>query len=94
VSLVINEVGAEQSLYFQQLYEVEKMLGWYTEGQRVHVKHGMYRFKDMKMSTRKGNVIWLEDVLEEARKKALELTNGMTSREVLILILSLTGMIF
>jgi arginyl-tRNA synthetase len=38
----------------------------------------MYRFKDMKMSTRKGNVIWLEDVLEEARKKALELTKDGT----------------
>jgi arginyl-tRNA synthetase len=78
VSLIINEVGAEQSLYFQQLYEVEKMLGWFTDDQRVHVKHGMYRFKDMKMSTRKGNVIWLEDVLEEARKKALELTKDGT----------------
>lgn len=78
VSLIINEVGAEQSLYFQQLYEVEKMLGWFTDGQRVHVKHGMYRFKDMKMSTRKGNVIWLENVLEEARKKAQELTKDGT----------------
>ena len=79
VSLVINEVGAEQSLYFQQLYEVEKMLGWFTDGQRVHVKHGMYRFKDMKMSTRKGNVIWLEDVLDEARKKALDLIKDDTN---------------
>lgn len=68
--VVINEVGAEQSLYFKQLFEVEKMLGWYKEGQRVHVKHGLYRFKDKKMSTRKGNTIWLEDVLGEAIKRA------------------------
>jgi arginyl-tRNA synthetase len=27
--LVINEVGAEQSLYFKQIYEIEYMLGWY-----------------------------------------------------------------
>lgn len=68
--LVINEVGAEQSEYFQQLYAVERKLGWYKPGQRVHVKHGLYRFQDKKMSTRKGNTIWLNDVLDEAVKRA------------------------
>ncbi|MEK7064154.1 MAG: arginine--tRNA ligase, partial [Patescibacteria group bacterium] len=74
--LVVNEVGAEQSLYFRQLFEIEKMLGWYKEGQRVHVGHGMFRFKEGKMSTRKGNVIWLEEVLSEAIKRAAALGNG------------------
>jgi arginyl-tRNA synthetase len=68
--VVINEVGAEQAEYFQQLYAVEYRLGWYKPGQRVHVKHGHYRFEDKKMSTRKGNVIWLTDVLDEAVKRA------------------------
>ncbi len=71
--LIINEVGAEQSLYFNQLFETEQLLGWTIPGQRVHVKHGMYRFKEGKMSTRKGNVIWLEDVLQEAEKRAFYL---------------------
>jgi arginyl-tRNA synthetase len=71
--LIINEVGAEQELYFKQLYRIEELLGWYTPGQRVHVKHGLFRFKDGKMSTRKGNVIWLEDVIAEAKKRAHEL---------------------
>lgn len=71
--VVINEVGAEQTLYFRQLFEIEKMLGWYKEGQRIHKRHGLYRFKDEKMSTRKGNVIWLEDVLQEAEKRAEKL---------------------
>lgn len=71
---IINEVGIEQSLYFNQLYEIEELLGWYKNGQRIHVKHGHYRFKDQKMSTRKGNVIWLEDVLTEAEKRAFSLT--------------------
>lgn len=69
-AVIINEVGIEQSLYFNQLFETEKMLGWAKNGQRVHVRHGLYRFKDGKMSTRKGNTIWLEDILEEAKKKA------------------------
>lgn len=68
--LIVNEVGMEQSLYFKQLYEIERMLGWYTQGQRVHVGHGLYRFSEGKMSTRKGNVIWLEEVLEEAVGRA------------------------
>jgi arginyl-tRNA synthetase len=64
--LIVNEVGAEQALYFKQLYLLEQMLGWCAPTQRVHVKHGLYRFNDRKMSTRKGNVIWLSDVLSEA----------------------------
>ncbi|MBP9819956.1 arginine--tRNA ligase [Candidatus Woesebacteria bacterium] len=64
--IVINEVGIEQSLYFKQLYAAEQLLGWYQPEQRVHVAHGHYRFKDKKMSTRKGNVIWLEEVLQSA----------------------------
>lgn len=71
--VVINEVGAEQSLYWEQVYTTEYMLGWYQPGQRIHIKHGMYRFKEGKMSTRKGNVIWLEDVLEEAVERAKKL---------------------
>ncbi|HEU0085705.1 MAG TPA: arginine--tRNA ligase [Candidatus Paceibacterota bacterium] len=68
--LVVNEVGMEQSLYFKQLFEVEEMLGYFKKEQRVHVAHGLYKFKEGKMSTRKGNVIWLEDVLDEAKKRA------------------------
>jgi len=74
--LIINEVGSEQTLYFRQLFEIEKMLGWYEEDQRVHIGHGMIRFSDGKMSTRKGNVIWLEEVLEEAIKRAGEFGKG------------------
>lgn len=71
--LIINEVGAEQKLYFKQLFEMEKMLGWFGEDQRVHVPHGLIRFKDKKMSTRKGNVIWMNDILDQAYTKAREL---------------------
>jgi arginyl-tRNA synthetase len=68
--IVINEVGIEQAEYFRQLFAVEYRLGWYKPGQRIHVKHGHFRFQDKKMSTRKGNVIWLADVLDEAVKRA------------------------
>ena len=67
---VINCVGIEQSLYFQQLFKTEELLGWYTKKQRVHIGNGHYRFKEGKMSTRKGNVVWLQDVITESQKRA------------------------
>ena len=79
--MIINEVGAEQALYFKQIFELEKMLGWIKEGQRIHIKHGMYRFQDMKMSTRKGNTIWLEEVLEEAEQRAFALSKHESNFE-------------
>ncbi|QQG47480.1 MAG: arginine--tRNA ligase [Candidatus Woesebacteria bacterium] len=77
--VIVNEVGAEQTLYFQQLFEVEKMLNWVKEGQRVHVRHGHFRFKDKKMSTRKGNVIWLDSVIRTAEEKANRIRLGKAS---------------
>lgn len=74
-TMIVNEVGAEQSLYFRQLYTLEEKLGWVKKGQRMHVGHGHFRFEEGKMSTRKGNVIWLEDVLAEALQRALQLKN-------------------
>lgn len=68
--IVINEVGAEQSLYWQQVFKAEELLGWYKPGQRVHKSHGLYRLKEGKMSTRKGKIIWLQDVLDEAITRA------------------------
>jgi arginyl-tRNA synthetase len=73
--LIINEVGSEQSLYFQQLFEIEKILGWFKEGQRVHVGHGLFLMEGKKMSTRAGKTIKLEEVLEEAISRAKKLGN-------------------
>jgi arginyl-tRNA synthetase len=69
-TVIINEVGMEQELQFQQLFEAERLLGYVKEGERVHVAHGLYRFKEGKMSTRKGNVIWLDEVIKEAIERA------------------------
>jgi arginyl-tRNA synthetase len=69
-AVIINEVGMEQELQFKQLFETEKLLGYVRAGERIHVAHGLYRFKEGKMSTRKGNVIWLDDVINEAVERA------------------------
>ncbi len=66
-------VGSEQSLHFKQLFQViEKLEKKYKEVPE-HLGFGLYRFKDIKMSTRKGHVIFLEDVLNDSVDKAKEI---------------------
>ena len=58
----------EQILHFKQVFEVAKNLNLsekYTNG-LVHVPFGMVQLKTGKMSTREGNIIKLEDLLNEA----------------------------
>ncbi len=58
-------VDIAQQLYFQQLFATVKMLGWDLP-HLEHIPFGRMRFADKSMSTRKGNILKLEDVLNEA----------------------------
>ena len=58
-------VGSEQKMYFQQLFIVLEMLG-YKKERFEHLDFGLFRFPEGKMSTRKGKVIFLEEVLDQA----------------------------
>jgi arginyl-tRNA synthetase len=66
-------VGKEQKLHFEQVFGVlrEMKLDW--ESRLEHIATGLYRFKDAKMSTRKGNFITLEEVNELCTAKSLAL---------------------
>lgn len=58
----------EQTLHFKQIFEVAKLLGIeekYTK-HLIHVPFGMVQLKTGKMSTREGNIIKLEELLQEA----------------------------
>lgn len=57
-------VGSEQKLHFQQLFAVLKKMGFQWVEKCEHVPFGLYRFKDAKMSTRDGNFIRLEEILD------------------------------
>lgn len=64
----------EQVLHFKQVFEVAKLLELdekYINGLE-HVPFGMVRLKEGKMSTREGNIIKLEDLLNEAISRALK----------------------
>lgn len=59
-------VGNEQSLHFKQLIEVLKLMGYQWANHMKHISFGMILKDGKKMSTRKGKVTFLEDVLNEA----------------------------
>jgi arginyl-tRNA synthetase len=69
---VLYVVDVAQELYFRQLFAAINMLGW-KPPKLEHVQFGRMRFADKKMSTRKGNILRLEEVLDEAVKRAGEL---------------------
>ena len=62
----IYVVGAQQELHFKQCFEIIKRMGydWYKD--MVHVQFGMVALEEGTMSTRKGRVVFLEDVLNQA----------------------------
>jgi arginyl-tRNA synthetase len=62
-------VGTDQVLHFQQLFAVLDKLDPWFKGRMLHTPFGMVKLPEGKMSTRKGNVIFLEDVLDEARER-------------------------
>lgn len=76
--IIIYEVGAEQTLHFQQVFAAAKFLGIVGKDVTlVHTAHGLYLAPDgKKFSTRKGKTIKLEEVLEEAINRAKKLGNS------------------
>jgi len=85
--IFIYEVGSEQRLHFQQLFETARLVSWAKNREFIHVAHGLIRFESGKMSTRRGLTISLEEVLKEATKRATkiieesETSRGLTTKE-------------
>ncbi|MGM0607859.1 MAG: arginine--tRNA ligase [Candidatus Muiribacteriota bacterium] len=67
---IVYVTGNEQSLHFKQIFNIVQKIKPEAKGKMRHVGFGLYRFSDEKMSTRKGNIIFMEDVLDEAYRKA------------------------
>ena len=70
---IIYVVALDQSLHFQQLRLVlEKMNLPYADS-LVHVPFGLVKLPEGKMSTRKGQMVLLDDVLQEATQRVAEI---------------------
>ena len=68
-------VSYEQNLHFRQIFEVAKLLGIdkkYIDGLK-HVQFGMVSLPSGKMSTREGNIVKLEELLNESISRAKQI---------------------
>ena len=67
---IMYVVGTPQNLHFEQLFRAYNLIS--KEPELVHINFGHINFKEGKMSTRKGNIIFLEEVLDNAIELALK----------------------
>lgn len=65
----IYVVGSQQNLHFQQLKAILKEMGHDWADDCVHVPFGMVSLPEGTLSTRRGKVVYLEDVLNRATEK-------------------------
>lgn len=71
VNRLIYLTDERQQDHFKQFFHITEMLGWNVE--KYHVWFGIMRFADGVFSTRKGNVIRLEELLDEGKRRAYEI---------------------
>lgn len=69
----IYVTALQQNLHFAQWFEVIRKMGYEWADDLVHVPFGMVSMEGGKLSTRKGNVILLEDILKEAIQKTKDI---------------------
>jgi arginyl-tRNA synthetase len=61
--------GFDQKLHFKQWFKVIELMGYSWAKDLVHITFGLINLKTGKLSTRKGNVILMEDLLDQAVEK-------------------------
>lgn len=69
----IYVVGIPQALHFKQVFSTLKKAGYACADKCEHVGFGLVKFQNMKFSTRDGNIVLLEELLDESVAKTYEL---------------------
>lgn len=89
--LYIWDIGEEQTLYFKQLFALCKQLSFAKREHFFHLGYALINFKGgKKMSTRRGEVVMADEVLDELHQRALgmiqssnqELRGKLSKRQV------------
>ncbi len=65
--------GSEQSLHFKQVFKAIELMGYEWYPGLIHIPYGLVSLKGAKLSSRKGNIIYAEDILNEAVSRAMKL---------------------
>lgn len=68
-------VAYQQDLHFRQIFRVLEKMGKPWAKDCVHVAFGMISYEGQALATRKGHIVYLEDLLDQAQAKALEIIN-------------------
>lgn len=69
----IYVVASQQNLHFQQLIKIIELMEYDWAKDCIHVPFGLVRLEEGTIATRKGRVVFLEDVLNKAVEKTKEI---------------------
>lgn len=72
-------VAYQQNLHFKQFFKVIDLMGKNWAKDLIHVAYGMVSLESGSMSTRAGNVVLLEDVIDKTIEKAREIIEAKNS---------------
>ncbi|KAJ3092046.1 hypothetical protein HK102_011252 [Quaeritorhiza haematococci] len=69
-------VGSQQDHHFKQLFKILELMGKHWARQCNHINFGMIKSKDGNMSTRKGTVVFLQDILDQTKEEMHNVMKG------------------
>ena len=78
---IIYITDDRQNLHFQQFFEIARKLGYTTTFQ--HIGFGLMSYQGKAISTREGNLIKLDDLLSEAKRRAFDIVKERGGTEEL-----------
>ncbi len=94
----IYVVGAPQKLHFEQWKKIIELMGYEWAEDCIHVMFGTVSLEDGVLSTRQGRVVFLEDVLNRAIEKTMEIINerntGLENKELVAKQVGIGAVIF
>lgn len=71
----IYVVGSQQNLHFKAWIKIVELMGYDWAKDCIHIPFGMVSLEGSTLSTRRGNVVFLEDVLNTAVENTLKIIN-------------------
>ena len=90
--------GLEQTLHFKQIFKTIELMGYDWAENLVHVPYGLVSIQGAKLSTRTGNIVYAEDILKEAIRRAgcsiQEKNPGLNEKESVAQMVGVGAVIF
>lgn len=90
--------GMEQKLHFAQVFKAIELMGYEWNKDLIHVPYGLVSLEGAKLSTRNGNIIYAQDILNEAIERAAYLIEeknpSLTEKESVAKMVGIGAVIF